>query len=144
MRRAFFVGLLAVALIGASLEVRAQSVSPIGVWLTQDQDARVRISPCDGRLCGVIIWLRDPFDAGKPSLDKNNPTPALRKRPLVGLHLFHGMAAAGSNKWKGHIYNSDDGKTYEGGIEVIDRTRLKIEGCAGGILCGSETWTRVR
>jgi uncharacterized protein (DUF2147 family) len=135
---------LAVAFAALAGPALAQTLSPAGTWLTQDRDARIRISHCGRGLCGAIVWLRDPLDDGKPSLDKNNPNPALRKRPLLGLRLFHDMAAAGRHKWKGHIYNSDDGKTYAGGIEIIDRSRLRVEGCVGELLCGSETWTRVR
>jgi uncharacterized protein (DUF2147 family) len=144
MRRLILAAWLVAAYATIAAPAHAQPLSPAGTWLTQDQDARIRISHCGRGLCGAIVWLRDPLDDGKPSLDKNNPNPALRKRPLLGLRLFHGMATAGPHKWKGPIYNSDDGKSYDGGIEVIDRSRLKVEGCVGGLLCGSETWTRVR
>ena len=143
MRRSIVAGLLVAALLGAGAPARAQSADPSGVWLTQDKDARVRISRCGGGVCGTITWLRDPLDKGKPSLDKNNPNPALRKRPLIGMSLFQGMKPAGPGKWSGRIYNSDNGKTYEGGVTVVDRGNLKIEGCDGP-LCGAELWTRVQ
>ena len=143
MPRSIFAGLLAIALLGVGVPARAQVLDPAGIWLTQDKDARIRISRCGPGICGVIIWLRDPLDEGKPSLDKNNPNPARRKRPLVGLSLFQSMKPAGVNKWSGHIYNSDNGKTYEGGVTVVDRGNLKIEGCDGP-LCGAELWTRVQ
>ena len=63
---------------------------PIGIWLTQAGDARVRVSKCGGGICGVIVWLREPIDpaTGKPQVDDKNPNPALDKRPMIGLPLF--------------------------------------------------------
>jgi uncharacterized protein (DUF2147 family) len=53
------------------------------------------------------------------------------------------MKPAGPNKWSGQIYNADDGKTYAGNVSVSGPANLKVEGCVGGALCGSENWTRV-
>lgn len=36
----------------------AQTADPTGIWLTQAGDAKVRVSKCDGGICGVIVWLR--------------------------------------------------------------------------------------
>jgi uncharacterized protein (DUF2147 family) len=101
----------------------AQTVgSPMGVWLTQAGDARVRISKCGDAICGVVVWLREPTDpaTGRPMVDDKNPNPALARRPMIGLPLFTDMRLAGPNKWSGHIYNADDGGTYASTISVIN------------------------
>ncbi len=69
-----------------------------------------------------------------------NPDPARRSRPMLGIRIF-GMQPAGSNRWTGTIYNADDGKTYSGRLELLDPSRLKIEGCLGPF-CDHEVWTR--
>jgi uncharacterized protein (DUF2147 family) len=122
----------------------AQSVEPIGTWLTQAGDARVRVSKCGGGICGVIVWLRDPIDSatGRPQVDDKNPNPALKSRPVIGLPLFSGMRPSASNKWSGHIYNADDGGTYESHLSMAGSASLRVEGCVGAI-CGGEVWTRV-
>jgi uncharacterized protein (DUF2147 family) len=114
-----------------------------GIWLTQAGDARVRVSKCGGGLCGVIVWLKDPIDpaTGKPQVDDKNPNPALARRPMIGLPLFSGMRPSGPNQWSGHIYNADDGKSYESHISVSGPDTLRVEGCVGA-LCGGESWTR--
>jgi len=116
---------------------------PDGIWLTQAGDAKVRVARCGGGLCGTVAWLRDPIDSatGKPQVDDKNENPSLRSRPMIGLPMFIGMRAAGPNKWSGHIYNADDGKTYASTVTLQDDDRLEVQGCVG-VLCGSEIWSR--
>ena len=123
---------------------KAQSAGgPDGIWLTQQGDAKVRVSKCGAGICGVVVWLREPIDpaTGKPQVDDKNPNPALAKRPIIGLSLFSGMHPAGPNQWAGQIYNADDGKVYASKISVTGPATLKVEGCVGAF-CGGETWSR--
>ena len=139
-----FIVAIAVALPAAP-SARAQGAGePTGVWLTQAGDARVKVSKCGGGLCGVIVGLKEPIDpaTGKPQVDDKNPTPGLRKRPMIGLPLFSGMQPVAAGKWSGQIYNADDGGTYASSISVAGPDTLRVEGCVGA-LCGGETWTRV-
>jgi uncharacterized protein (DUF2147 family) len=131
------------ALLGAA-PAKAQAGGEVsGIWLTQQGDAKVRVSKCGGGICGVVIWLRAPINpaTGKPQVDDKNPNPALAKRPVVGLPLFSGMHPSGPNKWSGQIYNADDGSTYASNVSVSGPDTLKVEGCVGA-LCGGETWSR--
>jgi len=134
---------LLAALFGATA-ASAQSTDASGTWLTQAGDARVKISKCGGGICGVIVWLREPYDTatGQPATDSKNPNPALARRAMIGLPLFSGMQPAGSNKWSGQIYNADDGSTYVSNVAVTGPDTLRVEGCMGAF-CGGETWTRV-
>jgi uncharacterized protein (DUF2147 family) len=128
----------------ASVPAGAQGTEPTGIWLTQAGDARVRVSKCGGGICGVIVWLREPIDSstGRPQVDDKNPNPALKARPVIGLPLFSGMRPSGPNKWSGHIYNADDGGTYESHVSMAGSNSLRVEGCVGAI-CGGENWSRV-
>lgn len=130
------------ALLGAPA-ARAQSADANGTWLTQAGDARVKISKCGGGICGIIVWLREPYDTatGQPATDSKNPNPALAKRSMIGLPLFSGMQPSGANKWSGQIYNADDGSTYASSVSITGADSLRVEGCVGA-LCGGETWTR--
>ena len=132
-----FMALLAVSGAGA------QTGDPSGIWLTQAGDAKVRVSKCGAHICGVVVWLREPTNpaTGQPMVDDKNPNPALAKRPMIGLPLFHNMRISGPNKWSGQIYNADDGGTYVSNISVSGPDTLRVEGCVGA-LCGGETWTR--
>jgi uncharacterized protein (DUF2147 family) len=131
----------AIGLLALMLPARAEG--PRGIWLTKDADAHVRIADCGGALCGTIVWLKDPIDdaTGRPMLDKHNPDPVKRNRPILGISVMYGMRPSGPGKWSGHFYNSDDGKTYVGNLLVLDRSTVKVEGCL--IICMGETWHRV-
>ena len=143
MIRRFIVAFVALIALSGAPSSHAQGVEPSGVWLTQAGDAKVKISKCGGGICGVIVWLKEPYDTatGQPASDSKNPNPALARRPLIGLPLFSGMPASGPNKWSGPIYNADDGNAYASHISVSGADTLKVEGCMG-TLCGGETWTR--
>jgi uncharacterized protein (DUF2147 family) len=121
----------------------AQAGDPSGLWLTKDRDAKIRVGSCGGGMCGTIVWLAQPIDpaTGRPQTDKANPDPSRRNRPLVGVSILLGMRPTGGDKWSGHIYNADDGKTYDGSITLVSPGTLRIEGCLG-IFCQSENWTR--
>ena len=55
----------------------------------------------------------DP-EAGKPVHDRENPDPAKRDQPIVGLTILKDFAYGGNNKWKkGTIYEPDNGKSYK-------------------------------
>lgn len=118
---------------------------PMGTWLTQAGDAKIKVSKCGANLCGNVVWLKQPTDpaTAKPAIDDKNPDRELAKRPIIGLQLFIGMHPDGANRWSGKIYNADDGQSYDSHISVAGPDALKVEGCVGG-LCGGETWTRSR
>jgi uncharacterized protein (DUF2147 family) len=138
---------IVVAVLAAAFALPATSAMAAadvsGIWLTQAGDAKVRVSKCGSGICGVIVWLKDPTNRAtrKPEVDDKNPDPALAKRPMIGLPLFHDMRISGPNKWSGRIYNADDGGTYVSNISVSGPDTLRVEGCVG-MMCGGENWTR--
>jgi uncharacterized protein (DUF2147 family) len=124
----------------------AQAGDPNGIWLTEKGDARLRVGPCGNALCATIIWLRDPIDTatGKPHIDDANTDPALRLRPIIGIHVAFDLKPSGTpDKWVGRFYNPEDGKTYDGQLMLVDANTLRAEGCFL-LICAGETWKRVR
>ena len=131
------------ALTGSGSAVAAE---PTGMWLTQTGTSRIRVADCGGALCGTIVWLKEPNDpdTGKPKTDKNNSDAAKRSRPLLGVQIVLGMKPAGAGKWTGQVYNAEDGKTYSGNLTYSGGDSLQLQGCAlGGLVCKSQTWTKV-
>jgi uncharacterized protein (DUF2147 family) len=133
-----------IATLFGATSALAQSAEPVGVWLTEKGDARVKITKCGSGLCGVVVGLKDPIDpaTGHPQVDDKNPNPALRTRPVIGISLFVGMRPAATGKWSGQIYNADDGGTYVSHVTFGGGDALRVEGCVG-MICGGETWSRV-
>ncbi len=118
--------------------VAAADALPIGEWRTANGDANIRIDDCDGVLWGIISWEKEP------GTDSENPDPALRNRPILGIHILRAMKLTKPGLWEGEVYNAENGKTYASKISLTAPDVLRIEGCVLGFLCGGEDWTRVK
>jgi uncharacterized protein (DUF2147 family) len=144
MRIGYFLAVAAMLVLAGS---EALAADPAGNWLTQTGGSRIRVADCGGALCGTIVWLKEPNDSetGKPKTDKNNSDAGKRSRPLLGVQIVLGMKPAGADKWTGQVYNAEDGKTYSGNLTYAGGDTLQLQGCAlGGLVCKSQTWTRVK
>ena len=69
--------------------VPAYSASATGEWLVADKSARIMIHACGNHLRGVIAWER------VHGLDEQNPDPAKRHRPTLGMPILIGMQSTG-------------------------------------------------
>lgn len=131
-----------VMLLGAAGMAGAQA-DPHGLWRAQD-GAEVRVSSCGHCLCAFIAEAKSRIDpaTGRPWTDKNNPDPALRNRPLVGVAVLRSLQPDGPGKWSGTLYNNDNGNTYNGHLLELGPRTIRIEGCAIGI-CGGQNLSRI-
>jgi uncharacterized protein (DUF2147 family) len=130
-----FLSLLLLVIILPTLALAAE---PIGEWMVASKKAHIRIVDCAGTLWGVVSWQQNPG-----GLDDKNPDPAKRGRPTLGMPVLMDLRANGPNHWDGALYNSNNGKTYTGGITLIAPNLVRVRGCVLGFLCGGEDWTRV-
>ena len=140
MREVFLALLAACVTAGAAAaQSPAQNPAkdPTGEWRVADGKARIRVVDCGEALWGVVAWEK------KPGRDLHNPDPALRRRPALGLPiLLHMRPSDEPGRWEGQIYNAQDGQTYESSMALRNADTLHVEGCAMGIFCGGEDWTR--
>jgi len=141
--------LLLILRAGAYLALASTSIARVSaadintLWLTGNGDAQIHVFTCGDLLCGRIAAIKDPIDSktGKPPVDKNNPDPALRAKPIVGTELFQKMKPSGQNVWHGQIYNPEDGQSYDATV-TLEAAQLKVRGCGlAGLICQTETWT---
>ena len=96
--------------------------SPLGVWLTEEKEGKVRIEQCGANLCGYSV------DA---------------KSNLNGEQVLINMRPNKDAKWSGRILDPNTGSTYDSTI-ALKGDVLRVQGCAfGGMFCGGQTWTRV-
>jgi uncharacterized protein (DUF2147 family) len=123
----------------------AQKLSPVGVWTNQEKEAKFEIYKCGEKLCGKIIWLREPNRDGKPKTDINNPNKKFQSQPLIGLVFLKGFEYDEDNTWEdGTIYDPKTGKTYSSFMKMMSKDQIEVKGFIGISLIGrSQIWSRV-
>ena len=151
MKRTFLVLPLTFLLL-VSFAFAAEEDRIVGLWSTPKNDCKIEIFRRSVNYCGRIVWLKEPIYpvdddggmAGKPVVDRENPDPNLRSRPLIGLQLIEGFTYISRNVWeKGTIYNPDNGKTYRCRMTLAAPNRLEVKGFIGIPLFGATSvWTR--
>src|SRR5438270_1444493 len=95
----------------------AAEPSVIGDWLVKDGYANIRIDNCNGKMWGIVVWEKTPN-----GVDSENPDPAKKTRPTLGMPVLMGLAPDPKEpgKWSGEIYNSQNGKMYQANISLAD------------------------
>jgi uncharacterized protein (DUF2147 family) len=109
----------------APATVAAQSaITPLGLWMTEEKEGKVRIEQCGVNLCGYSV------DA------KSNQN---------GEQVLINMKPGKDSKWSGRILDPNTGSTYDSTIALKGSDSLRVQGCAfGGMFCGGQTWSRVK
>ena len=96
--------------------------SPLGVWLTEEKEGKVRIEECGPNICGYSVDKKS---------NQNGEQVLINMKP-------------GKDKWSGRIFDPNSGSTYDSTIALKGTDSLRVQGCAfGGMFCGGQTWTRV-
>ncbi len=151
MKNIFF--LLTVIVLMTAVSAHAAGGDDIlGVWNTEEKDAKIEIFRCGDKYCGKIFSLVEPnYPAGSkegtpgtPKLDRHNPNPALRTRPIIGLRIMNDFVFTGDSVWKdGTLYDPEKGKTYRGKMTLVSPSQLNLRGFIGISLIGrTAIWTR--
>jgi uncharacterized protein (DUF2147 family) len=97
--------------------------SPLGVWLTEEKEGKVRIEQCGANLCGYSVDSKSNQNA---------------EQVLIN------MKPSKDAKWSGRILDPKSGSTYDSTIALKGPDTLRVQGCAfGGMFCGGQTWSRV-
>ena len=140
-----------IILLMATIAFSAGPNDILGIWKTEGDESKVEIHRCGEKICGTIIWLKNPVytdgregEVGTPVIDRKNPDPALKSRPVLGLRILEGFTAEGVNSWgNGTCYDPKSGKIYRGKIHLAAPDRLELRGYIGIPLFGrSSVWTR--
>ena len=144
--------LLVAASMAAVSSWATEDYGIVGVWNSEDKDARIEIFNCADKVCGKIVWMDEPYytvkdKEGKPGdlkLDIRNPDPSLRPRTILGLQILNDFTFAGGNRWTGgKVYDPKTGNTYSGAMSLVTNNKLYLRGFVGFSLFGrTTTWTR--
>ncbi|MHA6346526.1 DUF2147 domain-containing protein [Roseivivax sp. CAU 1761] len=125
---------LSAMLAGLTLMAGAAVADPVtGMWQTEPDDgayAHIEMLPCGDNICGRIARS---FNAQGEFTSPNQ-----------GEYIVRNMAPQGGGTYEGRVWRPSNDKVYLGKMQ-LSGDRLKLSGCvAGGLLCSSQTWTRLR
>jgi uncharacterized protein (DUF2147 family) len=115
--------LLLVAAGGSALA----AADPVGTWIDHTGRGAVEISPCNGALCGRIVWLKAAAD-----------------QEACGMQIIGNARPASGGKWDGGwIYDPEARAKYDVELTPLGDNKLKVLGYAGMKMFGETmTWTR--
>jgi uncharacterized protein (DUF2147 family) len=121
----------------------------LGKWLDGKGKAHIDIyKAADGKYFGKIVWLKEPTypQNDEMKMDGQNPDPAKRKQPILGLVILRDFTFSGGKQWEnGRIYDPENGKDYKSKMTLISPDALDVRGFIGFSLIGrTEHWTRVK
>lgn len=140
--------LIASVLLLAGLKAWSQGSADrvVGKWYTDDRETIIEIYKEGGKYFGKIVWLKEPYEDGKPKVDDENPDPKLQNRPIMGLQLLRNFVYdRDKEQWNnGTIYDPKSGKTYDCYMWFEGHNELKIKGYVLGMkfIGRKTTWTR--
>ncbi len=98
-----------------------------GIWERSNGHSRLRFDVCGKATCGAIAWIK----------------PGVKTSAHIGQKVLFDLSKASDAEWYGKAFNPEDGRTYAGKVSLQGAT-LVTKGCVlGGLICKSETWTRV-
>ena len=141
-------GLSVLALMAAPQAYAAGAVpKEAGVWIDDSGKGAVKIELCGAKLCGRIVWLRDPLNPkGEPLFDKNNPEPGQRARPICGLPTLGNLQQMPEGGFDGGwVYDPKDGNSYSVALDLKGPNELQVTGYKGMRFLGkSFIWTRAK
>ena len=103
----------------------------VGIWQSVDNDLRVEMYAHNGQYKGRLVWFLcgddDPPMAAQ--LDTENPNPALRSRPWLGMDIVERLTYTGHDEWiGGNVYDPNSGHTFEATVRLTNPDRLIVRG----------------
>ncbi|ATQ66762.1 DUF2147 domain-containing protein [Methylosinus trichosporium OB3b] len=111
--------------LAAAAPAFAGPTDPIyGVWMRDGHNQKLEFFDCEGHLC-ARGYFPPPPPGAQPAL------------------IFRYATRIEPNKWKGDLFNPENGKIYSGTVTLDSPTRLTLTGCLIAFLCQSEGWSKV-
>ena len=105
-----------------------------GRWITQSGNFEIEIAPCGAALCGTAVKVLANHSMASVGAESSNV-------PSVGLQVLRDLQPDGDNRWYGHIYDRENGKTYRCRLTLLESGDLEVRPYIGLPLFGrSQIW----
>jgi uncharacterized protein (DUF2147 family) len=109
-----------------------------GRWITQSGNLEIEIAPCGDALCGTAVKVLANHSMSNANVEMGNSA-----APALGLKVLLDFVSDGDNRWSGHIYNRENGKTYRCRMSLLSSGDLEVRPYIGLPLFGqTQVWRR--
>ena len=109
-----------------------------GRFITQSGNLEVEIAPCGDALCGTAVKV-----LGNHSMSNPRAEMADTGVPALGLKVLRDFVAAGDNRWYGHVFDRENGKTYRCRLRLLETGDLEVHPYVGLPIFGqTQIWHR--
>ena len=124
--------LLALALLAGGASAQAPAPDVTGLWIDHTGQGAVEISPCGDRICGRVVWLKNPGHKSKSG------------KLICGTQILGDLQRQAGNAWEsGWIYNPEDEERFSAALKLTNANTLLVTGYLGIKLLGETfTWKR--
>jgi uncharacterized protein (DUF2147 family) len=118
--------------LAAGVAAQGPAAEVTGVWIDHTGQGAVEIAPCGNRLCGRVVWLKNPAHKSRSG------------KRICGTQILGDLRREGAKAWgEGWIYNPEDEERFSAALELAGANILKVTGYLGIRLLGETfTWTR--
>ena len=120
----------ATAILFASSAAAAADIE--GRWRSPGGNTIIEIGQCGATFCGTVAWASE-----KSKREAAKTTPQ-----LVGSQLLTGLAEKKPGSWHGKLFIPDRNMRVNAKISLVSPEKLKVAGCAMGVICSSQVWNR--
>jgi len=103
-----------------------------GVWIDHTGQGAVEIAPCADKVCGRVIWLKNPLHKSKLG------------KLICGTQVLGDLRQQAANAWEsGWIFNPEDEERFSAALQLTGPNTLLVTGYLGIKLLGETfTWKR--
>ena len=109
-----------------------------GRWITQSGNLEIEIAPCGDALCGTAVKVLANHSMSNPGAEM-----AATGVPALGLKVLRDFVPDGENRWSGHLFDRENGKTYRCRMTLLESGALEIHPYIGLPLFGqTQIWRR--
>lgn len=130
--RTAYASFVALALLSASIAAQTPAADVTGLWIDHTGQGAVEITPCGDRICGRVVWLKNPSHKSKSG------------KLICGTQILGDLQRQPGNAWEsGWIYNPEDEERFSAALKLTNVNTLQVTGYLGIKLLGETfTWKR--
>ena len=126
------IAIVVLALLPEPGNAQSTVKSVNGVWIDHTGQGAIEITPCGDKVCGRVVWLKDPAHRSKSG------------KLICGTQVLGELRQMSADAWEsGWIYNPEDEEKFSAALKLANPDKLIVTGYLGIKLLGETfTWQR--